>query len=91
MRTARCSSKNTLMNDFPSVRFFNNYYITGLSIWGCLSERFALVKKIGTNIFSFRSGLCVMNHLTGEKLQPGWEVCKDDLIFFFFFFFLSFF
>lgn len=84
MRTAGCSSKNTLMNDFSLARFFNNYYITVLSIWRCLSEKFALVKKSWTNIFSLRSGQGVMNHLTAEKLQPGWEVRKDDLILFFF-------
>lgn len=85
MRTTGCSSKNTLMNDFPWVRFFNNYYIPALSIWRCLSEKLDLVKKAWTNIFSFRSGQGVINHLTAEKIQPGWEVCKDNLIFFFFF------
>lgn len=37
--------ENTLMNDFPLVRFFGHYYIIALTVWRCLSKKFAIVKK----------------------------------------------
>lgn len=38
--------ENTLMNYFPSVRFFGHYCVITLTIWRCLSEKVALVNKI---------------------------------------------
>lgn len=69
--------ENTFMNYFPLVRFFGNYYIIAPTIWRCLREKLALVKKTRANTFSVLSGQGVVEHLTGKMLQPGWELCKN--------------